>query len=107
VLIALELLVFPGLGLPGVLGLAAVLGGLFMAQLSRDLITPPQIQRAATTVGVTFVAVVVGLVIAVRYLARHGPPRGLVLEAQVGGGEPVTARARADGCDGSVGRSWC
>ena len=93
VLIALELLVFPGVGLPGVLGLAAVLGGLFMAQLSRDLITPPQIQRAATTVGVTFVAVVVGLVFALRYLARHGPPSALVLEAQLGRGEPVTERA--------------
>jgi membrane-bound serine protease (ClpP class) len=93
VLIALELLVFPGVGLPGVLGLAAVLGGLFLAQLSRDLITPQQIQRAATTVGVTFVAVVVGLVIAVRYLARHGPPSALVLQAQVGSGEPVTERA--------------
>jgi membrane-bound serine protease (ClpP class) len=93
VLIGLELLVIPGFGVAGLLGLAAVLGGLFIAQISRDLVTPDQIQRAAVSVGATFVAVIVGLVLTVRYLVRHGPPHALVLDTQLGSGEPVTERA--------------
>ena len=92
-LIGLELLVIPGFGVAGLLGLAAVLGGLFIAQISRDLVTPEQLQRAAGSVGATFVAVVVGVVLTVRYLVRHGPPHALVLNTQLGSGEPVTERA--------------
>lgn len=92
-LIAVELLVVPGVGLPGLLGLAAVLAGLFMAQLSRDLVTPAQLQRATATVAVTFFAVLVGLIGAIRLLGRHGPPRALVLDTQLGSGDPVTERA--------------
>lgn len=93
-LIALELLVVPGVGLPGLLGLAAVLGGMFMAQLSGDLVTDAQIQRAAVMVGVTFVAVLAGLVLTVRLLTRRGPPRALVLDSpQLGSGAPITERA--------------
>lgn len=92
-LIALELLVIPGFGVAGLLGLAAVLGGLFVAQISRDLVTPDQIQRAAVSVSATFVAVIVGLVFTVRYLLRYGPPHALVLDTQLGSGEPVTERA--------------
>lgn len=92
-LIAVELLVVPGVGLPGLLGLAAVLGGMFMAQLSGDLVTDAQIQRAAVMVGVTFFAVLAGLVFIVQLLTRRGPPRALALEAQLGDGAPITARA--------------
>lgn len=93
VLIGVELLVVPGVGVPGLLGLAAVLGGLFMAQLSGPIVTAAQIQRAAVTVGATFVAVVVGLVVAVRLLTRYGAPHALVLDTQLGSGELVTERA--------------
>jgi membrane-bound serine protease (ClpP class) len=92
-LIALELLVVPGVGIPGLLGLAAVLGGMFAAQLSPDLVTDAQIERAAIMVGVTFVAILVGLVGAVRLLSRYGAARGLVLDTQLGSGAPVTERA--------------
>lgn len=91
-LIALELLVVPGVGLPGVLGLVGVLGGLFMAQLGGD-VTTAALWRATISVGATFVAVVVGLVIAVRLLTRYGAPQALVLDIQLGSGEPVTERA--------------
>lgn len=91
-LIVLELLVVPGFGLPGLLGLAAVLGGLFMAQIS-DAATAAQVQRAALGVGATLVAVLVGLVLIVRALIRFGAPNALVLEASLGDGDPITERA--------------
>lgn len=91
-LIVFELLVVPGFGLPGLLGLAAVLGGLFMAQVG-DAATAAQVQRAAIGVGATLVAVLVGLVVMVRALIRFGAPNALVLEASLGGGEPITERA--------------
>lgn len=91
-LIALEMLVVPGVGLPGLLGLVAVLGGLFMAQLGGD-VTTAALWRAAVSVGATFVAVMVGLVIAVRLLTRYGAPQAFVLDIQLGSGEPLTERA--------------
>lgn len=92
-LIALELLVIPGTGLAGLLGAAALLGGVVMAQLGRELVTPDQLQQAAAGAGVTVLAMLAVLVVAVRLLTRHGPPRALGLTARVGSGEPVTARA--------------
>lgn len=91
-LIVLELLVIPGFGLAGLAGLAAVLGGLFMAQVG-DSATPAQVQAAALTVGATLVAVLVGLVVMVRFLIRFGAPNALVLDAQLGSGEPINERA--------------
>lgn len=91
-LIVLEVLVVPGMGLPGLLGLAAVLGGLFMAQLG-DPVTAVAVWRATISVGATFVAVLAGLVVAVQMLTRYGAPQALVLDTQLGSGEPVTERA--------------
>jgi membrane-bound serine protease (ClpP class) len=93
VLIGVELLVVPGVGLPGLVGLAAVLGGLFMAQLGGPIVTGAQVQRAAVSVGATFAAVVIGLVVAVRLLSRYGAPHALVLDTQLGSGELLTERA--------------
>jgi membrane-bound serine protease (ClpP class) len=92
VLIALELLVVPGVGLPGLLGLVAILGGLFMAQVG-DPVTAAGVRTATISIGAAFVAVVVGLVVTVRLLTRYGAPHALVLDAQLGSGEPVTERA--------------
>ena len=92
-LIVVEVLVVPGLGLPGLLGLAALVGGLSMAQLSRDLVTSAQLQRAAVVGGVALTAVIVGLLGAVRLLLRYGPAHALVLDTQLGSGKPVTERA--------------
>lgn len=93
VLIGVELLVVPGVGLPGLVGLAAVLGALFMSQLGGPIVTGAQVVRAVLSVGATFAAVVIGLVVAVRLLARYGAPDALVLDTQLGSGELVTERA--------------
>jgi membrane-bound serine protease (ClpP class) len=91
-LIAAELLVFPGTGLPGVAGLVAVLGGLFMAQLGRELVTTEQLVQAGFGVAATLAAVLVGLVAAVRTLSRRGPPSALALTARLDGRTEAVAR---------------
>lgn len=84
ILIALELLVIPGTGIAGILGLAAFLGGAFLSMLSRQLVTGDQIERAATVIGGSFLLIAAGAVGLVAHLRRGGGPRGLVLTDQVG-----------------------
>ncbi|HEX6236167.1 MAG TPA: hypothetical protein VFZ68_03185 [Acidimicrobiales bacterium] len=95
VLIAVEVLVVPGFGVPGIMGLMALLGGAFLAMINRDLdfVTNDDLVRAGVTVGVTFVAIVVGLFAVVALVTRRSSRDGLVLRARLGSGEPVTARA--------------
>ena len=91
-LIGVEVFVVPGFGVPGVLGLAALLGGLFLALLGRDIRTPAQIERAGLTVAAAFVAVVLGVAAALALLPRSRRLGGLVLQAQVVGA-PAARRA--------------
>lgn len=90
-LIALEILVVPGVGIPGIAGLALLLGGLFQTLSGGD---PAALARAAVSVGMILVAAIAGLIVAVRVLARHGTPGPLALDTQLGGGAPVTERTR-------------
>lgn len=94
-LIAVEVLVVPGFGVPGILGLMALLGGAFLAMINRDFdfVTNDDLLRAGVTVGATFVAIVVGLFAVVALVTRRSSRDGLVLRARLGSGEPVTARA--------------
>jgi membrane-bound serine protease (ClpP class) len=95
VLILVELLVVPGFGIPGILGLAALLGGSFLAMLNRDFdfVEGSQMVRAGTVVGVSFAAIVVGTIAMLVHLSRSSGPPGLVLAARLGGTSPVTERA--------------
>jgi membrane-bound serine protease (ClpP class) len=95
VLLLLEVFVLPGVGIAGVLGLAAILGGGFLASLSRDfdLVGTDQLVRAGLTVGFAFVLIVGGMLALLTYLSRRGGPRRLVLGAAVGDGTPVTERS--------------
>jgi membrane-bound serine protease (ClpP class) len=95
VLIAVEVFVVPGFGVPGILGLITLLGGAFLAMINRDLdfVTNEDLVRAAVTVGVTFVATVAGLFAVLALLSRWRPRGGLVLHARLGVGEPAIARA--------------
>ena len=94
VLIAVEVLVVPGLGVPGILGVVALLGGAFLAMINRDLdfVTNDDLIRATLTVGVTLIATVVGVALIVALLARRGPPGGLILQTRLGVGAPVAER---------------
>ena len=95
VLILVEVFVLPGFGIPGLLGLAALLGGSFLAMLNRDFdfVGSAQLLRAGTVVGVAFAAVVGGTILLLSRLSRTGGPDGLVLRAGLGSGTPVTHRA--------------
>ncbi|MGH2558031.1 MAG: NfeD family protein [Thermomicrobiales bacterium] len=92
VLIGVEVFVVPGFGVAGILGLAALLGGLFLAMLGRDIRSPDQMARAGWTVAVAFIAAVIGVVLVLTLLPRTRRAGSLVLAAQVGRDVPVAAR---------------
>ena len=95
VLLLVEVLVIPGFGVAGLLGLVSLLGGSFLAMLGRDfdLVGTDEMLRAATVVGVSFLAIVGGTVAIVAHLSRHGGPPGLVLRSRLGVAAPVTQRS--------------
>ncbi|MDQ3411537.1 MAG: ATP-dependent Clp protease proteolytic subunit, partial [Chloroflexota bacterium] len=80
VLIAVEIFVVPGFGVPGVLGLAAIGGGLFLAMLGREIQTPDGIMRAGLTVAASLVAVVIGIGLMLALLPRTRKLSGLILQ---------------------------
>jgi membrane-bound serine protease (ClpP class) len=94
-LLMLEVFVLPGVGLAGALGLVAILGGAFLATLSRDfdLVGSDQLLRAGMTVGLAFVLIAGGLIVLMTMLTRRGGPRRLVLGATLGDDVPVTERS--------------
>lgn len=81
-LIAIELLIVPGFGVPGVLGLAALGGGLFLALVGRDfqIQSPDVITRAALTVAVSLLVVLGGIVALFALLPRGRRLSGLMLQ---------------------------
>ena len=95
-LIAVELFVIPGFGVAGILGAVALLGGLFLAMLGREIRTPEQIERAGYTVAASLAAFVLGLIAIVLFLPRGSRLSGLVLQSQ-GADVPVPAVPRPRG----------
>jgi membrane-bound serine protease (ClpP class) len=77
VLILVEIFVVPGFGVPGVLGLAAVLGGTYLAMVGRDLdfVSSAQLWATAGTVGLAFIGVAVGLIVLLTLLSRRRSDR--------------------------------
>jgi membrane-bound serine protease (ClpP class) len=93
-LMAVEVFVLPGFGVAGVLGLASIGVGAFLAMIYRDFdfVTSDDLWRAGLTVGLTLVAAVVGMVLLIMLVSRRGAPNGLVLSTRLGSGETVTQR---------------
>nr|MBA3414949.1 hypothetical protein [Chloroflexia bacterium] len=89
-LIAVELFIIPGFGVAGVLGIVALLGGLFLAMLGREIQTPAQIERAGYTIAASLAAFVIGLIAILIFLPRGSRISGLVLQSQ---GADVAASA--------------
>lgn len=73
VLILVELFVVPGFGVPGVLGLASILGGSYLAMVGRDLdfVSSSQLMSTATTVGVAFIGITIGIIALLVLLSRR------------------------------------
>ncbi len=63
-LIALEIFVVPGFGIPGVLGMAGVLGGAWSTMVGPDLdmVTTGAMVSTAATIVIAFVAITVGII---------------------------------------------
>jgi membrane-bound serine protease (ClpP class) len=95
VLLAVEIVVVPGFGIPGLLGLAALLGGLFLAMLGREIQTPAGIERAALTVIASFLAVILGFIVTFAYLSRRPRFGRFVLRSAVGRNESAATPADA------------
>jgi membrane-bound serine protease (ClpP class) len=83
-LIAAELLVIPGFGAAGVLGLLALGAGLYVSLVGGQVVTAGDIVRAVSTLAVAAAALAAGAVLLLRYLPRVGRLQGLILQAQVG-----------------------
>ncbi len=94
ILLAVEVFVIPGFGVAGVLGLATLLGGLFLSVTSvggGGIVTRESLERGAFSVAVALIALVAGGALLLWTLPRAGRFRGLVLDTAVGRLEPVPA----------------
>lgn len=93
--IAVGVFVLPGFGVAGILGLASLAGGAFMAMIYRDFdfVTTGDLWRAGITVSITLLAAVAGLIGVIVLVSRHGAPSGLVLSARLGSGATLPDRA--------------
>jgi membrane-bound serine protease (ClpP class) len=97
VLIAVEVFVVPGFGVPGILGLISLSAGVFMALIYREFefVTNDDLVRAALTVGLSVIGLLVGSVLLMMVVARSGSSNRLVLNARVGVTAPVTERTNS------------
>ena len=82
-LLALELFVFPGFGVAGVLGILAIVGGLALSVLGAGA-TWAAALAAFSRVAVAFALALVGFAVFLRLLPRLPFGRALVLEAALG-----------------------
>ncbi|MCC6703625.1 MAG: nodulation protein NfeD [Thermomicrobiales bacterium] len=93
-LIAIELFVIPGFGIPGLLGLVALLGGLFLAMLEgEETRSSDSIERALITVLAVVAFVVIGFILLLSFLPRRSRFGGTVLRSTVTDGPEGTYRA--------------
>lgn len=83
-LLAAEALIVPGFGVAGILGIAALLGGMFISLISDEITTDRDLTRAGLTVGAAGAIMLIGAVLMIWLLPRAPRLRGLVLQAQVG-----------------------
>jgi membrane-bound serine protease (ClpP class) len=83
-LIAVELLIIPGFGIPGILGLVSLLAGFYLALVGREIQTPEATERAITMVGVVFAGLVIGVLAVLLFLPKMRGRNRLVLADRLG-----------------------
>lgn len=83
-LIGVEVFVIPGFGVAGVLGVAAILGSLYLSVTGGQIVTPQDTERGVMTMGLTLLLILLGGALAFWLLPKAGPFRGLVLQTQLG-----------------------
>jgi membrane-bound serine protease (ClpP class) len=85
VLIAIELLVIPGFGVAGVLGLGAFFAGLFMAMIGQGAATSDFFRATLVLLGATTL-MIIGAWLILRFLPRRRTFRGLALQTSLARG---------------------
>ncbi|HUG13736.1 MAG TPA: NfeD family protein [Thermomicrobiales bacterium] len=83
-LLGVEVFIIPGFGVAGVLGIASILGGMFISMIGGEIVTDEDIQRAGFTVAGAFVVMLAGGAVMLTLLPQASRFRSLVLKSQVG-----------------------
>jgi membrane-bound serine protease (ClpP class) len=89
-LICVELFIIPGFGIPGILGLIALLGGLFLALLEgEETRSSDSIEQALITILAVVAFVLIGFLLIMSFLPRRSRFAGTVLRSTVDNGTDV------------------
>jgi membrane-bound serine protease (ClpP class) len=83
-LLGVEAFIIPGFGVAGILGIASILGGMFISLIGGEIVTDEDIQRAGFTVAGAFVVILAGGAVILTLLPQASRFRSLVLQSQVG-----------------------
>ncbi len=97
--LGLEVFVFPGFGVAGVIGIALVAVSLIMAMLGLPLSTSwnvGAVNTAAATVMLSLAGTVVGMIVLMKFLPRAPMGRWLVLETTLGRRAPAPPSTEED-----------
>ena len=97
VLLGLEVLVIPGFGVAGILGLAALAAGLFLSLIGGEIVTDDDLVRAGATVGAALVLGLGGGLLLLGLLSRTVGYQGLVLRARLGAPDAPRRSERRNG----------
>ncbi len=89
-LVGAEIFVIPGFGVAGLLGAAALLGGIFISLIGGTIVTSTDLTRAALTIFIALLVMIAGAMLVLRLLPGAGRIQGLILKSQVG--RPDTLR---------------
>jgi membrane-bound serine protease (ClpP class) len=94
-LMLVEVLVIPGFGVAGAVGLLCFLGGLFMAMVDFGAPGFTRLDDAAAALAVAFLLALVGSYAIIRWLPGAKTFRGIVLGSQVDRDEPASTESGA------------
>jgi membrane-bound serine protease (ClpP class) len=95
-LLAVEVLIIPGFGLAGVLGLFALVGAAILGMTGAGDTTAASLAVASRVISASLIALLAGLVL-LRFLPRRRFARQLVLESALGSGPADGSAPESDG----------
>ena len=99
-LIAVEVFVIPGFGIAGIAGTVALVAGMVMSLLGRNLDYAPSgtLRTAVLTVVVALVGAAIAVALSIKFVFRNSRPRrvdrGIMLRSTVAQGESPSIRPR-------------
>jgi len=82
-LLFLEVAIIPGFGIAGILGIALILGGVFLALIKTPLTLPRvELYRALSTIGYSIILTFLTILISFRFLPETGLWKKIILRAE-------------------------